>query len=274
MNRKQQSILTPFKIDGIGIHSGKAVTMVVNPAPENTGICFIRLDMNNYQIKANIHSVKPANRATILEENGVLLQTPEHFLAACAGLNIDNLFIELNSEELPICDGSAKTFTEAFIKTGLQEQAANKRVIEITEPHITSVDNAKLIGLPYAGSKYTMVIEYPNSFIGTEIFSFEKGIDNFTLELAPSRTYGFEAEVKALLDQGLAKGGSFDNAVVIGEDGYLNKVRFDNECVRHKCLDLIGDLALLERDIKGHLIGIASGHALNNQFAKEILKKF
>ncbi|MBT3260937.1 UDP-3-O-[3-hydroxymyristoyl] N-acetylglucosamine deacetylase [bacterium] len=266
----QKTIKQPCHISGIGLHSGQKVSMTLLPAPENTGITFIRTDQKMAQIPVNINSIHSTKRATILQKNNCQIITPEHFLAVLSVLGIDNLRIEINAPELPIKDGSSKAFLEIIQKNGIQKLKAEKKVLKIQTPYLIQENNISLMVLPEETYKITFIIEYPDSFIGTQIHSFEINESVFSKEIAAARTYGFYQEIETLKQKGLIKGGSLDNALVIKDNGYLNKLRYPDELVRHKILDLIGDLSLLATPVIGHFIGIKSGHALNMQMVKKL----
>lgn len=273
----QATLKSSCTFEGVGIHSGEAVTLTAKPAPSGYGIVFERLDVN-CKIKASPENIGLANRATVLTDGQYFIKTPEHFLAACAGLGIDNCHVTITKEEIPICDGSSIDFVKHFLEVGIEYFDSLRPEFKIEEPIIltntssagTANNTAKLIALPSQEPQLTMVLEYPDHFLGSQLISFDWNQDYFISDIAPARTYGFEHEVEALKNSGLAKGGSLENALVIGQDDFLNKPRFSDECVRHKCLDLIGDLSLFNHDIIGHIIGIGSGHALNNDLVKHL----
>jgi UDP-3-O-[3-hydroxymyristoyl] N-acetylglucosamine deacetylase len=265
---KQKTIKEKCIFKGIGIHSGKTVTMVVLPAQENAGIVFKRVDCVG-EILVSIENVSPANRATILQKDGVRVCTPEHFLAACYALGISNLIVEIDAEEVPIMDGSSLDFLNGFLKVGIVEQLAEIKAIILAEPIIVKDGEKQILALPDDEFKITYILEYDN-FIGTQINSFKITATTFEKQLASARTYGFYSEVKALMERGLAQGGSFDNAVVIGENDYMNELRFSDELVRHKILDCIGDFAILGVPVKAHFIAMKSGHSLNHKLVREL----
>ncbi|RAP34185.1 UDP-3-O-[3-hydroxymyristoyl] N-acetylglucosamine deacetylase [Candidatus Marinamargulisbacteria bacterium SCGC AG-439-L15] len=266
----QKTISKDISISGVGIHSGKAVEMHLYPAPVNTGICFKRLDQDGAELLASISLVQDANRATILSNEGVRVETPEHFLAACYGLGVDNLTVEISGAELPIMDGSAKPFVDAIQEAGIQSLDDDKIPLFVTEPFALKKDDAWIIGLPSDVFRVSYSLEYKESFVGTQFFDSVISDDVFIKDIAAARTYGFESEIQALYDRGLAKGGSLDNAVVIGESGYLNELRFPDELVRHKVLDFIGDLSLVGRPIRGQFLALKAGHSLNLDCAKHL----
>jgi UDP-3-O-acyl N-acetylglucosamine deacetylase len=266
----QKTIKKTCQISGLGLHSGKKVNLTLLPAPVNTGIIFIRTDCGEQKIPSIPSSLSATNRATILEKKGCRIITPEHLLATLYGFQIDNLFIKLDAEEVPIMDGSALSFIKVIQKAGIQELAQEKKIASIKKPFLVKKENKSVIALPCSNFRVTFILEYPQSFIGTQIASFDLTPEKFCQEIGPARTYGFYEEVEELRKKGLIKGGSLDNAVVITKDSYLNELRYPNELVRHKILDLIGDLSILGTEINGHFIGIKSGHALNMEMVKKI----
>lgn len=266
----QTTICAPIDLKGVGIHSGELVAIRLLPASENTGFIFVRTDYDQHQIPVLPSSLHSTNRATILRYNNVQIATPEHLLAACYGLGLDNLIIEIDNEEVPIMDGSSEIFVAAIRKVGIKSQSIPTTIRNITEPiKLTDGDKA-IIALPDKQFKLTYFMEYPDHFIGSQSFTLEWSPDNFSLEISPARTFGFHKEIEALLAKGLAKGGSLNNAVVIGENEYLNPLRFPDELVRHKILDMIGDLATTGTKLTGHFIGMKSGHALNMALVKAL----
>lgn len=254
-------------LSGIGIHSGLQVELTLKPAAAGSGLCFFRTDA---QVCIPVHPtyLSSTARATLLENNGSFIKTPEHLLAACAGLGITDLLIEISGEEIPILDGSSLDFVNAFQSAEIVSIEGDIHPLIITKPCIVSEDGAMVIALPHPTSRYTYTLDYPHTFIGSQVSSWELSSDIFETEIAPARTYGFFKEVEALLKQGLARGGSIDNAVIIGDTEYMTPLRFPDELARHKLLDLIGDMAVLNRPIQGHILGIKSGHALNAKMVK------
>ncbi|NBV42494.1 UDP-3-O-[3-hydroxymyristoyl] N-acetylglucosamine deacetylase, partial [bacterium] len=264
----RRTLARPATFSGIGIHGGEICTGVAHPAEWGNGITFSV--SGSAPIQASVAHAQPANRATILAADGVRVVTPEHLMAATAGLGITDIHFELSTPELPILDGSAAEFVRLFIEAGFRESDEPAPNIRILHPISVTQGDARLIALPSEMLRYTMVIEYPDHFIGTQIYDFEFSIDGFINQVAPARTYGFQAEVEALLKRGLGQGGSLDNAVVIGDSDYLNPLRFPDELARHKLLDMIGDLALTGSVLRGHFIGIKSGHDLNRRMADAV----
>ena len=304
MKRKQQTISHPASCTGIGLHTGVECTITFKPAPEDYGIRFIRTDIKNCpEIKADIDHVVDISRGTTIEEKKVRINTVEHALAAVSGLRIDNVSIELTSKEPPVMDGSAKDFVEVLLTSGIISQEHERNVLEIrravnyTDPY-RDID---IHVIPSDRFRVTFMVEYPLPSLGTQYEAIYNMAEDFAVEVAPARTFCFLSEVEMLKENGLIKGGSLDNAVVLidkrldrseinrlrdlfdieeniitGANGILNGkiLRFRNEPVRHKTLDLIGDLALLGIPIKGHVTAARAGHASNVEFVKTLKREY
>jgi UDP-3-O-[3-hydroxymyristoyl] N-acetylglucosamine deacetylase len=252
----QRTLKNPCQFVGVGIHSGKETTLRCFPAPADFGIVF------NKTTKVSPENLRSTPRATLLGD----IFTPEHFLSACFGLGITNLECELDGSEIPILDGSALEFVLGFENAGIHDvETRHAASLQIGKPIV--IDNC-LIALPSDRLIFSYVLDYPDSFIGQQTYTYIFDPHTYKTEIAPARTFGFEKEVKALLERGLAQGGSIDNAVVIGEKNYLNKLRFPDELVRHKILDMIGDLSVLGRYPQCHFVGIKSGHAQNMKMVR------
>jgi len=260
------------------MHSGKKVSIKFKPAKENTGIVFIRTDMpGSPKTEANLNNISSTARGTNLGK----INTVEHVLSALYALSITNLYVELDGPEPPALDGSSKQYCELIVKAGIIEQDLEIKCIEVKEPVFTAEEGKCLIAVPSDRFIISFMINYPLGFIGTQFYKFElsracrqAGGKKYMSDIAPARTYGFLDEVGSLKRQGLALGASEKNAVAIAKDGYLTKLRFNDELVRHKILDLIGDMSLLGAEIKAHIIGIRSGHDLNIKFARTLLREF
>ena len=272
----QQTIAEEVTFSGIGLHTGCLTTLVFKPAPPDTGIVFCRVDLPDKPvIQADIDHVVDISRGTTISVNGAKVQTVEHLLAATVGLGIDNLLIELDANEIPNGDGSAFPFMSTLKRAGLVEQGVPRKYIVIDRPVFYRQDDAILSVLPADDLRITMTISYDHVAIGTQYASFTIAPETFEKEIAPARTFCFLSEVKMLQEQGLIKGGSLDSAVVIGDESILNdELRFPDEFVRHKLLDLLGDMYLLGRRLKGHVIGVKCGHEKNVMFSKQIKKAY
>jgi UDP-3-O-[3-hydroxymyristoyl] N-acetylglucosamine deacetylase len=270
--RLQRTLKQEVIFEGIGLHTGRHSRVCLKPAPRDTGILFVRAD-KNLAIKASIGSVTDTAFATTIGFNGSKVRTVEHILAALAGLGIDNVFIEVNGSEIPILDGSSIELTSLILKGGIAKQSKKRPFIRITRPVILSDGHADIAAFPYNGRRITYRIHFNHHLLGEQKLSLELNEESFAIEIAPARTFGFLKDVEYLKANGFARGGSFDNAIILGENGILNSsgLRFKDEFVRHKILDLIGDLSLLGYPIYGHIIANKSGHTTNLKFLKKLL---
>lgn len=276
-SRKQHTLKKPVSYSGIGIHTGTQVHMQFCPAKEGMGICFKRVDLPSRPIiPATLeYVVSEAERNTTLGLKDVRIHTVEHVLASLRAHQIDNLIIELSDIEPPVGNGSSDVFVDMINEAGIVEQSQNVPIVKIQSPVFWSEKDIHLVALPYDGYKISYTLDYPQSKIpGTQFFSTEINAQSFSKEIASCRTFSLYQEISYLLDKGLIKGGSLDNAVVIKDDVVLSKggLFFNNEMVRHKILDMVGDLSLIGFDFLAHIISIKSGHASNYAFAKQIYK--
>ena len=256
---KQKTLLSPCSLSGPAIHSGEVCVIIFRPAPANAGIFFL---CQGQKVAALAQNVVNTTRGTSLSNVSVI----EHVLAAVAGLGIDNLEIELSRPEPPVLDGSSLPYVEALKAAGIFEQNAAKAFLVISSPIILSDGAASLEVRPYNGFRVSFMIDFP--VIGKMKFAYEGRFE----EIAPARTFGWLEEVEGLRRRGLARGASLDNALAIGPEGYVNPPRFPDEPVRHKILDLIGDLSLVGRPLQGELIAVKSGHKLNVELARRLQK--
>jgi UDP-3-O-[3-hydroxymyristoyl] N-acetylglucosamine deacetylase/3-hydroxyacyl-[acyl-carrier-protein] dehydratase len=271
----QRTIASDAAFSGIGLHGGEQATVVFKPAPANWGIRFIRTDVpERPEIRADVDntSADDHSRRTVLRQGNVTVSTVEHVLAAAHGLGIDNLTIEINRPEPAEPDGSCAPYVEVLKRAGVVDLPEPKRYIEVKTPVGFSQGDIDLVALPYDGLKITFTVHYDHAGIGSQYASFDISQETFEREIAPARTFSLLKEVDYLRKQGLIKGGSLENSIVIGEDGVLNKepLRFADEFVRHKILDLLGDLALLGAPLKAHVIGVRSGHNANVRLVRLI----
>jgi UDP-3-O-[3-hydroxymyristoyl] N-acetylglucosamine deacetylase/3-hydroxyacyl-[acyl-carrier-protein] dehydratase len=272
--RQQRTIKNQFVFEGIGIHTGAKVRTVFKPAPAGTGIVFRRVDIDPVvEIPARAEFIDPGEvrRNTTLTHDGAQIHTVEHILAAVSGMQVDNLLIDIDADEPPEpADGSALELVESIKAAGLENQGVPARYLKITTPVSYYKDGVELIALPYEGFRVSYTIEYESEFIGTQFFSLDIDPSTFAEEIAPSRTFALMSDVEMLRKEGLIKGGSLDNAVVVDENGIMNDapLRFPDEFVRHKILDIVGDLTLVGAPIEGHIIAVRSGHNYNLPFAK------
>jgi UDP-3-O-[3-hydroxymyristoyl] N-acetylglucosamine deacetylase/3-hydroxyacyl-[acyl-carrier-protein] dehydratase len=278
MNRFQTTLDKVVSTTGVGLHLGKETTITFKPAPPDTGYVFVRTDVESRpMIKVcvdNVRMIEEQARRTTLGENYFEVHTVEHVLSALYGLEIDNAIIEIDSDEPPEpAGGSVSSFVKILREAGVATLNRHPRkVFTITEPVSLEYYGATLTVVPYSGLKVSFTIDYDISAIGTQYLSLDITPESFTAEIAPARTFCLYRDVRALQEKGLIKGGNLDNAVVIGDDGIMNDkpLRFPDEFVRHKILDLIGDLSLLGFRLEGHVISAKSGHASNVQFVKKI----
>ena len=266
---RQQTIRRSVALEGIGLHSGKPVRLTLSPAPPDSGIVF-RIGPEGPPVPAAPESVVDSHYATTIGCNGSRIQTVEHLMAAAAGLGIDNLAVELEGTEVPAMDGSAKPFVGLLSAAGRMAQGARRQPITIRQAIHVGGGNRwiEIVPAPELRISYTLDNDHPA--IGTQVLSWVPTEESFVSEFAPARTYGFLKDLGAMRKHGLALGGSLDNAIVVGKRGTLNGLRYRDEFVRHKVLDLIGDLALLGRPILGHVIARNAGHGLNFELVVEI----
>jgi UDP-3-O-[3-hydroxymyristoyl] N-acetylglucosamine deacetylase len=259
---------------GIGLHSGQKVTLTLKPAPVDYGIRFQRADLGGPEIPAHVsHLGGPQQLQTGLVADQASVETVEHLLAALRSLGVDNASVELNHPEVPIMDGSAAPWVYLIQDAGVKDQSAPRRTIEILRPiHVQQGD--KRIGIyPADRFKITYSISFDHPLLRHQQKTLDLDERVFIDEIAPARTFGFLKEVEMLRQRGLALGGSLENAIVLGETGVLNPLRFEDEFVRHKILDVIGDLALVGHPVLGHLVVHCGGHALHTAFAAEMVKQ-
>lgn len=270
--QKQRTLKTEISYTGIGLHSGREVHATLKPAPEDTGIVFVRTDLPRApQIHAKAENVTSTLRATTVEEDGHKVFTIEHLMSAFHAHRIDNAYVELDSEEPPVADGASLVFFELMAKAGIVEQAKDRKEIVIDK--VYRIDDEKtgrfVMVLPYDGFRVSFTSLNPHKLIGVQYEDFHIDEAVYHKEIAPARTIAYEKEIQALREMGLGLGGSLENVIVYNDEGWLNPLHFEDELVRHKILDVIGDLRLAGI-IRGHVIAAASGHALNTQLAKEI----
>ncbi len=271
--RLQNTLKNEIVISGLGLHSGKSISMRLMPAPGDTGVVFIRTDKANTMIKANISSVSDTTFATTLASEGVKIGTVEHLLAAFAGLNIDNVYVEINGPEVPIMDGSSLPFVSGIMEAGIAKQAQAVSYIRILDPIVVIEGSSQIAITPYNGTKITYRLFYTHPAFGEQKMGIEMSTMKFINELAPARTFGFMRDVEMLKSRGLAQGASLDNVIALGDKDVVNgnKLRLKDEFVRHKILDAVGDLSLMGLPIYGHIIANKSGHTLHVKLLRKIL---
>ncbi len=300
MISKQRTIKKEIKLTGVGLHTGKEVSLTFKPAPENHGYAFCRIDLEgNPIIEADANYVVNTQRGTNLEKNGVSIQTSEHVLAACVGLEIDNLLIELDASEPPIMDGSSKFFIKALEQAGIVEQEAEREeyIVKDVISYIDEESGSEIIVMPSDVYQVTAMVDFGTKVLGTQNASL-KNLSDFKKDIADARTFSFLHELEMLLEHGLIKGGDLNNAIVyvdkelspstmeklkvafgkesitIKPNGILDNLtlHYPNEAARHKLLDVVGDLALIGTRIRGKIIANKPGHYVNTQFAKKLSK--
>ncbi|HET7104059.1 MAG TPA: UDP-3-O-acyl-N-acetylglucosamine deacetylase [Terracidiphilus sp.] len=268
----EQTIAEPIEFSGVGLHSGAPVIMRLLPAPAGSGVVFRRTDLDNFEIPAIGRNVARVSYATSLMRQGVLISTTEHLLSAFIGMGIDNAIVELDNLELPILDGSALPYVEAFKRVGIRSQRRRRESIRILRP-VEVREGNKFIGV-YPGSGYRIdyTIDFPAP-IGQQAASIDLAAQSYGDSIAPARTFGYKADEQRLRDMGLIRGASPQNAIILGRKGPENgPLRFNDEYVRHKVLDLIGDLALAGRRIEGHVVAERAGHAMHTALVSRLLK--
>ena len=271
----QNTIKKTSEVIGIGLHTGKSSRLVFRPAPENTGVYFIRKDLIGAPaIKAVSANVRATQMATVLGSDDFSISTVEHLMSAVAALGIDNLFVELYGPEIPIGDGSANPFFQALKRAGKQAQRAPKKFIYVTKPVYYSQGDKHAYVTPYSGLKLSVTIDFSHPQIGCQKIDLHVNESTFERELAQARTFGFLKDVEALRQKGLARGGSLENAVVLDEREILNPegLRFSDEFVRHKAMDAIGDLAMLGMPMLGHVVFHKAGHDVLHGFVEKLLE--
>jgi len=268
----QRTIRRAISCAGIGLHSGRKVTLSLKPAPAGAGIRFCRSDIGTLQVPATVEHVGGINYATALTRDAVRVDTVEHLLAAFVGLGIDNVVVELNSPEVPIMDGSAAPFVYLIQEAGVKDLAEQRRYLKVLRPMSLTRGDKRIALYPSDHCKVSYSISFDHPLLRHQARTVRITEEAFVDEIAPARTFGFLKEVEMLRRQGLALGGSLENAVVVGDTGVLNSaLRFDDEFVRHKILDLLGDMALVGHPIVGHLVAHRGGHGLHTEFAAHVL---
>ena len=276
----QQTVASPARVTGIGLHTGVPVTVRLAPAPANCGIVFSRSDLDGFEIEALARNVTRVSYATSLMKRGVLISTTEHLLSALAASGVDNVRVEIDNLEVPIMDGSALPFVRMIAEAGLKRQRAVRRYARILKP-VEVVDGAKRIAV-YPSDRFEISyrIVFPHPLIGEQGLKFAPSPGNrgdgvgYAAQIAPARTFGFAEEVEMLRQNGLVRGGSLENAVVLTREGVMNPegLRFADEFCRHKILDLIGDLVMLGHPLIGHVVADRAGHALHYALVSQLLR--
>ena len=268
----QKTIGKEVSCKGVGLHTGTNTMVIFKPAPVNSGVRFVRSDLPGKPwVAANILAAVDAPRRTTLRNGKMEIHTVEHILAALAGLGLDNLIIEVNASEVPEVDGSSLPFTRMLAESGIVEQGDAKRYSRISEPVYVSENGTYVAAFPADEFRISFTIDYDHPYLRTQFASFPITTDIFEREIAGARTFCLEREAEALRAQGLGKGANFQNTVVIGDKGIVKgELRFEDEFVRHKILDLMGDLFLLGRPLKAQIVATRSGHSLNIKLVQKI----
>jgi len=268
----EQTIAEPLEFTGVGLHSGAPVTMRLLPAPAGSGIVFRRTDLDNFEIPAIGRNIAKVSYATSLMRQGVLISTTEHLLSALIGMGVDNVIVELDNLELPILDGSALPYVQAIQSGGIRSQRRRRETIRVLRP-VEVREGEKFIGVyPGSGYKIQYAIEFPAP-IGHQSACIDLAAETYGVFIAPARTFGYKADEQKLRDMGLIRGAGPENAIILGAKGPENgPLRFDDEYVRHKVLDLIGDLALAGRRIEGHVVAERAGHAMHTALVSRLMK--
>jgi UDP-3-O-[3-hydroxymyristoyl] N-acetylglucosamine deacetylase len=270
----QRTLRRSVSCTGIGLHSGNKVTLSLKPAPADYGIRFQRSDLGGLEIPATVTHLGGIAYQTGLTREAVSVETVEHLLAALTALGIDNAIVELNHSEVPIMDGSAAPFVHLILnEAGVKRLQTPRRYLKVLRPISLAQGDKRIALYPSEQLKVTYSISFDHPLLRHQSRTMKISEETFVEEIAPARTFGFLKEVEMLRQRGLALGGSLDNAIVLGETGVLNALRFDDEFVRHKILDVIGDLTLVGYPVIGHLVAHRGGHALHTAFAAKILEE-
>ncbi|MBI3996273.1 MAG: UDP-3-O-[3-hydroxymyristoyl] N-acetylglucosamine deacetylase [Candidatus Omnitrophica bacterium] len=276
MSELQHTVAKDVFMNGVGIHTGEAVSVRVLPAPANTGIVFVRTDLPHRPAipvkSAQMVDVGKSVRRTTLSKDGVEIQTVEHFMASLWGAGIDNAYVEITGPEVPGLDGSAIQFLQQFRAVGTTEQSAPRRYFSLREPVCVEEGDASIVVFPDKTLRISYLLSYPHPLLHAQFVSYAlNGATTFDDTIAPARTFCLREEADALRAAGFGKGANYDNTLVLGADGVMhNTLRFPDECARHKILDLLGDLYLLGERLNAHVIAIKSGHPLNVKLLKKL----
>lgn len=275
MAENQKTIGGPITVKGVGLHTGRKCTAVFLPAPENSGIRFVRSDLPGQPtFVAHVSNVVDVVRGTTLGQGDARVYTIEHILSALNGLEIDNAIIQMDDNEPPVMDGSSTLFVEQIRKAGIAELSAPRNYFSVNAPFEYTSSQTLIRIEPADRFEVDCEVDYNHPMISRQRFGFARG-DDYGAEIAPARTFCFDYEIEALKKNGLAKGGSLDNAIVVGPEGIYNpgeSLRFKDEFVRHKILDLMGDLMLIGQPIKARIVARRCGHGHNVKFLRALLE--
>jgi UDP-3-O-[3-hydroxymyristoyl] N-acetylglucosamine deacetylase len=272
---KQTTIAAPIETSGLGLHTAVPVQLRLRPAPPDTGYIFVRTDLDNFEIPATVECIAHCSYATTLMQKGVMLSTVEHLLAALRGLGVDNVYVDVDNLELPIMDGSSDAFTEMIERARIVEQPAARRALLVRERVFVEDGNRHVEVEPHESYEIDCSIDFRHPLIGRQHFVFDVlAPGSFVREISGARTFGFTEEIEALRRANLIRGGSLDNAIVLSPERMLNEtpLRFRDEFVRHKILDIIGDLALLGMPVLGRVVAERSGHILHAELMSKLLR--
>ena len=282
MDKRQRTISRIVEYSGIGLFTGKEVKIRFKPSPANTGIIFVRSDIEGHpKVPASTEMLYDTKRLVTLDKNGVGVKSVEHVMAALAGLGIDNVEIEVSSNELPAGDGSSLLFLQLLKDTGIKTLAEPKRIFYLQEEIRVSNGDASMIALPYdKGLSLSYILDFNGSFLNRQCFEIEMTENNFSTQIAPARTFGLCTVIEEYKKLGLGRGVTDDNSLILQEDGTITKplsmtpaeLRFPNECIRHKILDIIGDLYLTNFTLYARIVATKSGHYLNTCLAEKIVE--
>ncbi|MBR2774629.1 MAG: UDP-3-O-[Selenomonadaceae bacterium] len=273
---RQRTLANKVSCVGVGLHSGKEVRLELKSADVDSGIIFLRTDLpNRPKIHATAANVTATLRATTLEEDGAKVFTIEHLMSALNACGVDNCLIEMNAEEPPVLSGNSIDFFKMIRAAGIVEQDKERKVIRVEKIYRVDGEEGKrfVMALPYDGFRVSFVSVNPHPLIGIQYADFEITEDIYEREIAPARTIAYEKEIDALHAMGLGLGGTFENVIVYNDEGWLNELNYPDELVRHKILDVIGDMRLVGI-LQCHIVAAASGHAMNTQLAKKIYEDF
>lgn len=274
MSIAQTTLADSVSYSGIGLHAAQEVHMVMRPAPANTGIVFIRTDLPGQpSVRAHLSNVTNTMRATTLEDGEAKVFTVEHVLSALNGLQVDNCIVEMDSAEPPVADGSSLTFVKLIQKAGIQTLHEQRQEIVIQKQHLIQEEDKFIAVIPYDGFRITFTSINPHPLLGVQFFDTEITPDTYVKDVAFARTIAFTEELEMIRKLGLGKGGNLENTIVYDKTTCLSKLRSADELVRHKVLDVIGDISLLGKPLKGHIIAVKSSHKLNNLLTHDIFKE-
>ncbi|MGD9628253.1 MAG: UDP-3-O-acyl-N-acetylglucosamine deacetylase [Pyrinomonadaceae bacterium] len=270
----QTTISRSIGTSGVGLHTGVQVELRLRPAPANTGYIFVRTDLDDFEIPASVEYVSHCSYATTLMRRGVVLSTCEHLLSALRGSGVDNCFIDLDNIEIPILDGSSEDWVDLIQKAGIRRLASPSRTLKVLRKVELDEGGRRMSIEPSERFEIECVIDFPHPYIKRQAFHFVMDNGSFGKQIASARTFGFTHEIEILRKANLALGGSLENAIVLTPDGMLNEtpLRFDDEFVRHKILDIIGDVALLGMPVQGKITAEKSGHAVHAALMSKLLK--